>query len=236
MKCSHITQDSAAYEAFCWSINNGMLIHHNLLGMLDSAEEKQQRYAETYKMYELAFPPSPVAKVWPAPAVASTTSAPATPTTAAAPAPAVVSLEPVAGATAADANAGSSRNFSRKRSAAEALQGGAAGSSGGSVSSCVAEHDARADAQEAAPSAEEDKDLRITISVRACNGEAMFFRVKPHARMSKVFTAYAANTEVQVTSLAFYLDGTRINGEGTVQELELKEDDTIDAVLEREGC
>jgi Ubiquitin-2 like Rad60 SUMO-like len=72
--------------------------------------------------------------------------------------------------------------------------------------------------------------------VRACSGEAMLFSVRPHVRMSKVFNAYAANTEVQVTSLAFYLDGTRINGEGTVQELELKEDDTIDAVLEREGC
>jgi Ubiquitin-2 like Rad60 SUMO-like len=212
-----------------------MLIHHNLLGMLDSAEEQQQRYAAAYKLYELAVPPSPIAKIWPAPAVTATTSAPATPTAAAAPTPAVVSLEPVSGATAADANAGSSRNFSRKRSAAEALQEEAAGSSRGSVSSCVAEHDAHTDAQEAPPLAEKDEDPRITISVRACNGEAMSFRVKPHARMSKVFNAYAANTEVQVTALAFYLDGTRINGEATVQESGLKEDDTIDAILERQG-
>jgi Ubiquitin-2 like Rad60 SUMO-like len=214
-----------------------MLIHHNLLGMLDSAEEKQQRYAATYKLFELAFPPTPVAKIWPAPAVAATTSAPPTPTTVmAAPAvvslePAAVSPEPAAGATVADASAGSSK----KRSAAEALQDEQpAGSSSGSGS---APKDATlADAPLAAAPAEEDRDPRIAISVRACSGEAMLFSVRPHVRMSKVFNAYAANTEVQVTSLAFYLDGTRINEKDTVQELELKENDIIYAVLEQSGC
>jgi hypothetical protein len=81
--CTH--QDSTAYEAFCKSINSGALIHHNLLGMLDSAEEKQQRYAAVYSLYELVFPPAPVAEIWPAPIAAPALApAPAPPAVAAA--------------------------------------------------------------------------------------------------------------------------------------------------------
>jgi hypothetical protein len=118
-------QDSAAYEAFCKSINSGALIHHNLLGMLDTVEEKQQRYAAAYKLYELAFPPSPAAEIWPAPA-----SAPP-------------ALAPPAG------------------------------------------HDAASS---------------MTICVRAYTGEETHIRLKPHHKMSKIFTAYAAHVNVCIGS------------------------------------
>ena len=63
------TQDLARYEHFSKSVNSNQLIYHNMLGMLDSAEQKQQRYAATHKLYELAFPPAPPLALWPAPAV-----------------------------------------------------------------------------------------------------------------------------------------------------------------------
>jgi Ubiquitin-2 like Rad60 SUMO-like len=154
-------QDSAAYEAFCKSINSGVLVHYNLLGMLDTVEEKQQRYAAAYKLYELAFPPTPVAEIWPAPIAAP-------------------ALAPPAG------------------------------------------HDAAGS---------------IIICVRAYTGEETHIRLKPHHKMSKIFTAYAAHVNVCIGSLRFLLDGVEhISGESTVQQVGLEEGDVIDALLEQGGC
>eukprot|EP00953_Heterococcus_sp_UTEX-ZZ885_P015183 8550-Heterococcus_DN1.PRE.1 len=61
-------KDLARYEKFSKSVNSNQLIYHNLLGMLDSTEEKQQRYFAMHTLYRYAFPPAPPAALWPAPA------------------------------------------------------------------------------------------------------------------------------------------------------------------------
>jgi Ubiquitin-2 like Rad60 SUMO-like len=188
--------------------------------MLDSAEVKQQRYAAAYKLYELAFPPTPVAAIWPTPAAAAAAAASAE-----------------AAAPAAEAQADSSR----KRSAAAAsLQqdGDAAGSSGDSDSGSALKRAARtAIKAEAAAATAQDAATHITSSVSAGRGEEVLFKTKTSTRMLKVFNAYATHVNKVGTQLKFYgPDWRRIDPNWTLQEVGLVEGDEIDVLYEQEGC
>eukprot|EP00953_Heterococcus_sp_UTEX-ZZ885_P005042 3190-Heterococcus_DN1.PRE.2 len=47
--------DLPAYELFCHKVNNGKMIYHKLVAMLDSPVEKQQRLADACSVYHTAF-------------------------------------------------------------------------------------------------------------------------------------------------------------------------------------
>ena len=51
----------------------------------------------------------------------------------------------------------------------------------------------------------------ITICVKDQTGEETFFKVKPHTKMTKIFTAYAERKGVAQGVLRFMMDGKRIN-------------------------
>jgi small ubiquitin-related modifier len=59
--------------------------------------------------------------------------------------------------------------------------------------------------------------------------------VKKTTKMEKVFSTYASRKGVQVESLRFFLDGTRIEATSTPQELDLDNEDQIDVMLEQVG-
>ncbi|EQC28393.1 hypothetical protein SDRG_13722 [Saprolegnia diclina VS20] len=81
----------------------------------------------------------------------------------------------------------------------------------------------------------EDKKQTITIRVKDQSGEETFFKVKPHTKMEKIFSAYAQRKGVPVTALRFLLDGTRIAADQTPKMLELEDQDQIDCALEQVG-
>ena len=62
---------------------------------------------------------------------------------------------------------------------------------------------------------EEAKTGTITIRVKDQTGEETYFKVKPHTKMSKIFTAYAERKGVNPTAFRFLLDGSRINADQT---------------------
>ncbi|OQR83475.1 small ubiquitin-like modifier (SUMO), partial [Thraustotheca clavata] len=64
-------------------------------------------------------------------------------------------------------------------------------------------------------------------------GRINLFKVKPHTKMEKIFTAYAQRKGVPAAALRFLLDGTRIVGEQTPKMLELEDQDQIDSALEK---
>jgi len=66
-------------------------------------------------------------------------------------------------------------------------------------------------------------------------GEETYFKVKKTTKMSKVFETYSLRRGVQASSLRFLLDGERIKGEQTPNELELQDQDQIDCMLEQTG-
>lgn len=53
--------------------------------------------------------------------------------------------------------------------------------------------------------------------------------------MKKVFDAYAKRKSVAPTALRFLLDGERIQGDATPEQLELEDKDQIDCLLEQTG-
>ncbi|OQR82913.1 small ubiquitin-like modifier (SUMO) [Achlya hypogyna] len=81
----------------------------------------------------------------------------------------------------------------------------------------------------------EDKKQTITIRVKDQSGEETFFKVKPHTKMEKIFSAYAQRKGVPVSALRFLLDGTRIAPDQTPKMLELEDQDQIDCALEQVG-
>lgn len=75
----------------------------------------------------------------------------------------------------------------------------------------------------------------ITVRVKDQAGEEMIFKVKKTTKMSKIFDAYASRKGINVSSLRFMLDGSRINGEQTPKMLELDDNEQIDVMIEAQG-
>lgn len=79
------------------------------------------------------------------------------------------------------------------------------------------------------------RDVSMQIRVKDQTGEEVFFKVKPHTQMGKIFDSYAKRKGVETRVLRFMLDGKRIQAHETPDELELEDLDQIDCLLEQIG-
>ena len=80
------------------------------------------------------------------------------------------------------------------------------------------------------------KTPKITIYLKHQDGRAPTeMRVKTTIKMERIFTAYANQLNVDLSSLRFYLDETRIQEEDTPESLEMNDGDQINVYLEQEG-
>ena len=79
------------------------------------------------------------------------------------------------------------------------------------------------------------EDESIQIRVKDQTGEEVFFKVKSHTQMGKIFDAYAKRRGVEPKVLRFMLDGRRILPTDTPTVLELEDRDQIDCLLEQIG-
>jgi len=75
----------------------------------------------------------------------------------------------------------------------------------------------------------------IRINVRDQTGDITFFKMKVCTRMEKVFSTYAKRLSVPVNALRFLIDGERINPSQSPRDLDLKDGDQIDCMLEQQG-
>ncbi len=76
----------------------------------------------------------------------------------------------------------------------------------------------------------------IVIRLKDQMAEVTEFKVKRTTKMDKVFQAYAGRKGAKVKDLHFLLDGERIRKYETPEELELKDGDQIDVILNLSGC
>ena len=67
------------------------------------------------------------------------------------------------------------------------------------------------------------------------NGVQWYFRVHRCARLEKVFKLFSEMKGVRLSSLRFLWNGDRVYGHETAADLELKEGDDIDCLLEQIG-
>ena len=63
----------------------------------------------------------------------------------------------------------------------------------------------------------------------------IYFKIKPSTQLRKVMDAYCERTGKAPGSVRFMLDGQRINGNSTAEQLKLQNEDTIDAMPEQTG-
>jgi len=79
------------------------------------------------------------------------------------------------------------------------------------------------------------KNETISIVVRDQTGGEVHFKVKPHTKFAKVFDAYCSKKAVGADTIRFMFDGSRLTREQTPAELEMADEDVIDAVVEQLG-
>jgi len=75
----------------------------------------------------------------------------------------------------------------------------------------------------------------ILINVRDQTGEEVHFKMKVCSRMEKLFLTYAKRKSVPISALRFLIDGERINPNQSPRDLDLKDGDQIDCMLEQQG-
>jgi len=75
----------------------------------------------------------------------------------------------------------------------------------------------------------------INLRVVSQDGNEVYFKIKKQTALRKLMDAYCQRQGVDATSIRFLYDGQRIQAEQTPKELEMEDNDIIDAVLQQTG-
>eukprot|EP00729_Bicosta_minor_P007070 gene7070-793_t len=83
-------------------------------------------------------------------------------------------------------------------------------------------------------SKEDVKHIELVIKFQDGGGEIKF-KVKKTVKMSKIFKAFAAKKNIDLTNCRFTFDGEAIEDDATPLSLELEQGDEIDAFTSQTG-
>eukprot|EP01112_Ceratiomyxa_fruticulosa_P024240 TRINITY_DN977_c0_g2_i1.p1 TRINITY_DN977_c0_g2~~TRINITY_DN977_c0_g2_i1.p1 ORF type:complete len:100 (-),score=18.01 TRINITY_DN977_c0_g2_i1:127-426(-) len=84
------------------------------------------------------------------------------------------------------------------------------------------------------PKDEKSKD-HISLRVQSQDGGEVFFKIKRVTQLSKLMDAYCQRQGINPNSVRFLYDGQRIPNDRTPKDLEMDDNDVIDAVLQQTG-
>ena len=70
----------------------------------------------------------------------------------------------------------------------------------------------------------------LVVAIHDSDGEVSYYRPTPGQQLFLIFNSHAIGKRVPVDSLAFFLDGSRIDGDQTPEDLGLEPGDRIDCV------
>lgn len=86
---------------------------------------------------------------------------------------------------------------------------------------------------------EEKKDNKPTdhlnLKVKSQDGNEVYFKVKRTTQFSKVMSAYCKKVGAEQESVRFLFDGTRIRPDQTPGDLDMEDEDEIDAMVTQVG-
>ncbi|KAJ1962334.1 SUMO protein smt3 [Dipsacomyces acuminosporus] len=91
---------------------------------------------------------------------------------------------------------------------------------------------APADVKDTKPDANAE---HINLKVVGPDNSEILFKIKRKTKLSKLMQAYCTRTGQAFGSVRFLVDGQRITGENTPEQLDLEDGDTIDAMMEQIG-
>mmetsp|Transcript_8403 Transcript_8403/g.34112 ORF Transcript_8403/g.34112 Transcript_8403/m.34112 type:complete len:92 (-) Transcript_8403:118-393(-) len=75
----------------------------------------------------------------------------------------------------------------------------------------------------------------ISLKVKGQDGQEVFFKIKKTAKLGKMMKAYAERQAIGQDSIRFVFDGMRLNENQSPAELDMEDNDEIDAFLEQVG-
>mmetsp|Transcript_6289 Transcript_6289/g.8757 ORF Transcript_6289/g.8757 Transcript_6289/m.8757 type:complete len:97 (-) Transcript_6289:191-481(-) len=75
----------------------------------------------------------------------------------------------------------------------------------------------------------------INLRVVSQDGNEVYFKIKKHTQLKKLMDAYCQRQAIESNSIRFLYDGQRLQPEQTPQDLEMEDNDIIDAVLQQTG-
>jgi len=75
----------------------------------------------------------------------------------------------------------------------------------------------------------------LNLKVKSGDGNEVYFKVKKSTVFSKVMAAYCKKVGAEPDSVRFLFDGVRIQGSQTPEELQMEDEDVIDAMVTQTG-
>jgi len=80
-----------------------------------------------------------------------------------------------------------------------------------------------------------EEKTHIQLKVRDQHGTEVQFKIKRGAKLTKLMQAYCQRIGNQPDHVRFMVDGERISGDDTAENLGLDDDDMIDVAVEQSG-
>jgi len=90
-----------------------------------------------------------------------------------------------------------------------------------------------ADEPGAAPAA--DAVAQVSLKVVNADGAEVYFKIKRATQLKKLMDAYCKKQGIQRSAVRFLYDGQAIDDSKTPDDLEMEDDDVIDAMVEQTG-
>jgi small ubiquitin-related modifier len=75
----------------------------------------------------------------------------------------------------------------------------------------------------------------LTLKVKSQDGNEVAFKVRRTAKFKKMMTIYCAKVGADIDAVRFLFDGARLRQEQTPAELEMEDEDEIDALVAQTG-
>mmetsp|Transcript_31201 Transcript_31201/g.79545 ORF Transcript_31201/g.79545 Transcript_31201/m.79545 type:complete len:93 (+) Transcript_31201:163-441(+) len=75
----------------------------------------------------------------------------------------------------------------------------------------------------------------ISLIVKDQHGTEVMFKVKPHTKLGKVFSAYCQKKSLQNDAVRFLFEGNRVLDDQTPEQLDMEDGDHLDCVQNQVG-
>mmetsp|Transcript_27122 Transcript_27122/g.38451 ORF Transcript_27122/g.38451 Transcript_27122/m.38451 type:complete len:87 (-) Transcript_27122:339-599(-) len=83
--------------------------------------------------------------------------------------------------------------------------------------------------------AEKEQTDHLNLKVKSADGNEVYFKVKKTTQFSKVINAYCKKVGSEAESVRFLFEGTRIQPHQTPGDLQMEDEDEIDAMVQQTG-
>merc|ERR1719317_103628 len=92
-----------------------------------------------------------------------------------------------------------------------------------------------ANAEKASGNADSGDSVHLNLKVKSQDGNEVYFKVKKTTQLGKLMNAYCSRVGKDMSTVRFLFDGERIQNEATPEQLDMEDEDEIDAMVEQHG-